>query len=542
MVRPWKKNIKKPPSFPTKESWFVWYNHSITELCRIPTSQSDVNYTNQKGDDVMKRHIPVQIEWHPDPAQAVPVYRQILEWMYGKMESGEWPAGTRLPSQREMARHFQVNRSTLNQALKPLLEAGVLQGRGSQGTVIASTAWSLRLPVQPDWNRYMTAGYFRANQEVVQAINTLEFDDRLVRLGTGELDPRLFPQDAFRQTLRDVADAITSLGYVEPLGMPALRQALAGYARKRNSIVAPSSILITSGALQGLQLISAGLLRGGATVYVEDPTYVKSLQVFQSAHLRLCGLPMDDQGLSLEALEKHLRQSSDRGNSVLYTIPTNHNPTGRTLSRRRRIQLLELCSRYDLPIIEDGAYEELTFDGTPPPSLKSLDPGGRVLYLGSVSKSLAPGLRIGWMIAPEPVVQRLGDVKMQIDYGASSLSQQVLARFLTSGRYEQYLDGLRCELQRRCQAACQSLSEVFADMADWQVPQGGFYIWLTFRSRLPMELLFRKAVSAGVLINPGDIYSSRHTQSLRLSYAYTTPEEFRQAVSQLAVVVRSLEG
>lgn len=111
----------------------------------------------------MKRHIPVQIEWHPDPAQPVPVYRQILEWMYGKMESGEWPAGTRLPSQRAMARHFQVNRSTLNQALKPLLEAGVLQGRGSQGTVVASTAWSLRLPVQPDWNHYMTAGYFRAN-------------------------------------------------------------------------------------------------------------------------------------------------------------------------------------------------------------------------------------------------------------------------------------------------------------------------------------------------------------------------------------------
>ena len=156
----------------------------------------------------MKRHIPIQIEWHPDPAQPVPVYRQILEWMYGKMESGEWPAGTRLPSQRDMARHFQVNRSTLNQALKPLLEAGVLQGRGSQGTVVASTAWSLRLPVQPDWSHYMTAGYFRANQEVVQAINSLEFDDRLVRLGTGELDPRLFPQDAFRQTMRDVADAI----------------------------------------------------------------------------------------------------------------------------------------------------------------------------------------------------------------------------------------------------------------------------------------------------------------------------------------------
>lgn len=199
---------------------------------------------------------------------------------------------------------------------------------------------------------------------------------------------------------------------------------------------------------------------------------------------------------------------------------------------------MDLCSRYDLPIIEDGAYEELTFDGTPPPSLKSLDPGGRVLYLGSISKSLAPGLRIGWMIAPEPVAQRLGDVKMQIDYGASSLAQQVLTRFLTSGRYAQYLDGLRCELQRRCQAACQVLSEVFTGLADWQVPQGGFYIWLTFHDKLPMDLLFRKAVSAGVLINPGDIYSSRHTQSLRLSYAYTTPDEFRWAVRQLAAVVR----
>lgn len=101
------------------------------------------------------------------------------------------------------------------------------------------------------------------------------------------------------------------------------------------------------------------------------------------------------------------------------------------------------------------------------------------------------------------------------------------------------LDGLRCELQRRCQAACQVLSEVFTGLADWQVPQGGFYIWLTFHDRLPMDLLFRKAAEAGILINPGDIYSSRHTQSLRLSYAYTTPEEFRWAVSRLAAVVRS---
>lgn len=208
-----------------------------------------------------------------------------------------------------MARHFQVNRSTLNQALKPLLEAGVLQGRGSQGTVVASTAWSLRLPVQPDWNHYMTAGYFRANQEVVQAINSLEFDDRLVRLGTGELDPRLFPQDAFRQTMRDVADAITSLGYVEPLGMPVLRQALADYARKRGLAVSPSSILITSGALQGLQLISAGLLRGGSTVVRRSTSKTRRMSNHSKSSSRLISVSVACPWTTRAYLWKHWRST-----------------------------------------------------------------------------------------------------------------------------------------------------------------------------------------------------------------------------------------
>ncbi len=172
-------------------------------------------------------------------------------------------------------------------------------------------------------------------------------------------------------------------------------------------------------------------------------------------------------------------------------------------------------------------------------TLKELDQGGTVIYLGSASKALAPGLRIGWLIAPEPIVQRLSDVKMQVDYGASSLSQLVMEEFLTSGLYDAYVCSLRKELRRRRDQALAVLERRFRHLASWQEPQGGFYIWLTLREPVHMEALFARAAAAGILINPGDIYDFRRNDSLRLSYAYTTPEEFRHGVQRLADIIET---
>ena len=315
-----------------------------------------------------------------------------------------------------------------------------------------------------------------------------------------------------------------------------------------------SQVLVTSGALQALQMISVSLLPAGTTVYAESPSYIKSLQVFQSAGMHLEGVPMDDDGLNVQALRGLLAEGeldtgrpaplnarNRKGNAILYTIPTNHNPTGVTMSDKRRHELVELSVDSRLPIIEDGAYRDLYFeDDAPLPSLKALDETGMVITLGSASKSLAPGLRIGWLVAAEPIVQRLADVKMQMDYGASVLSQWTFARFLTNGMYDEYVAGLKRELRHRRDRALVTLQEKMDGLVHWNVPSGGFYIWMTFDRPIRMNRLFQLAAERGVLLNPGDIYDFAADNSLRLSYSYTTPEEFADAVDVLAAVAREL--
>ncbi len=300
----------------------------------------------------------------------------------------------------------------------------------------------------------------------------------------------------------------------------------------------PSCILITSGSLQALQLISVCLLKNGSTIYTEAPTYLKSLQVFQSAGMKLFGVPMDDKGMQFWKIGQQLRKDNRQNSSVLYTIPTNHNPTGITMPDRRREDLIEFCTANRLPIIEDGAYQELCYEGNPPRTLKSMDKTGMVIYLGSASKSFAPGLRIGWLIVAEPIVQRLGDVKMQMDYGASSISQWAFAELLSNGMYQNYLTNLKVELLRRRDHALAVLSQYYKDFADWTVPKGGFYIWLTINGTINMARLFEKAIKSKLLLNPGDIYDFEHNNSLRLSYAYACCEEFKNAAITLAEIIR----
>lgn len=499
----------------------------------------------------MPRQTPLQITWKPNRKSATPITEQIVQYMCAQVSSGQWPIGSRLPSQRAMAEAFEVNRSTIIAAIQELTDYGIVEGLHGAGTRIVSNTWSLMLPGAPDWADYVASGFFKANNATIQAINRLEFAPDMARLGTGELDPRLFPKAMWQQVLTDAANEITSMGYPAPAGMPQLREAIAQHMRQVGIDCTADQVLVTSGALQALQMISVSLLSNGSTVYAESPSYIKSLQVFQSAGMKLAGIHMDDDGLNIDALNATLRsdaspqyrQTSRGMETVLYTIPTNHNPTGITMSEQRRHELIECCVANRLPIIEDGAYQDLWFEGQPPKPLKTLDNNGMVIHLGSASKALAPGLRIGWIVAPEPIVQRLADVKMQMDYGASALSQWVFARFLSSGLYDRYLESLRTTLQQRRDAALETLQRLFGSgpvQAHWNKPSGGFYIWMTFDQPMPMNKLFHWAVEAGILLNPGDIYDFEGDNSLRLSYAYTTAQEFADAAERLAQVAAAV--
>lgn len=504
----------------------------------------------------MVRIAPLNIDWKPDRDCGISITEQIVRYMCEQVSSGSWSIGSRLPSQRALAEWFGVNRSTIIAAISELSDYGIVEGQHGAGTRIVSNTWSLMLPGAPDWADYVGSGFFKANNATIQAINHYEFVPNITRIGTGEIDPRLFSRPMWRQVLTQAADEIDSLGYPPPEGLPELREAIAAHMCATGVECTPGQVLVTSGALQALQMISVSLLPADSVVYAESPSYIKSLQVFQSAGMRLRGVPMDDDGINVDALRNLLlgRDTGDETaadppsitarkhteNAILYTIPTNHNPTGITMSESRRHELVECCMANRLPVIEDGAYRDLVFDGEAPLPLKAMDETGMVITLGSASKTFAPGLRIGWIVAAEPIVQRLADVKMQMDYGASGLSQWAFARFLSSGLYDEYVAGLKLELRERRDRALDALRKTMQDLAHWNTPHGGFYIWLTFDRPMRMNRLFQECAERGVLLNPGDIYDFESNNSLRLSYSYTTPEEFASAVQTLADVARML--
>ncbi|WP_018756340.1 aminotransferase class I/II-fold pyridoxal phosphate-dependent enzyme [Paenibacillus terrigena] len=474
-------------------------------------------------------------DWKPVRGNGVPLYRQITDYIRSKITQGEWTVGSRIPTERALAKSFGVNRSTVVSAFAELVADGLLQGNSGRGTVVVNNTWSLMASATPpDWERYMNAGIHEPNLPTIQEINHAEFIPGIIRLGTGEPSPEFFPQEMMREVLRTIPDHMTDLGYAEPKGLYELRVQISRYVQQHGIEASPSSILIVSGALQALQLISMGLLLRGSAVLTENPSYLQSLHVFQSAGMELASLPLDDEGVRLDPI-RHYTEAG-RG-SILYTIPSFQNPTGRVMSERRREMLYELCLQRQLPIIEDDVYRDLWLDAEAPPPLKSRDHSGTVLYLGSMSKTLSAGLRIGWIIGPEAVIHRLADLKMQMDYGASSLSQWAVTAWLEGGFYAKHLEQVRASLRVRRDHMLRLLAAHLSDVTSWEAPTGGFYIWLRITIDFSMKAFFDKALAQGVLLNPGHLYDRADSQHIRLSYAYASMDQMETGIRILANIL-----
>lgn len=478
------------------------------------------------------------IDWIPNPKDPMPLYQQISAYIKNKIATGEWPINSKLPAQRTLARLLKVNRSTLTIALDDLIADGLLESKIGSGTWVLNNTWSLLASPPPiNWTSYLDRGISLPNLHTIQQINNLEFDPNMIRLGTGELSPEIFPKVMMDAVLKKLPQRINSLGYEEPRGLPFLRQQISTYLSSFGITASTSSIMIVSGALQALQLICSSLLPKNSTILLENPSYLLSLKLFQSMNMNFCGIPLDDEGLEISPLSFYKKRKNV---NLLYTIPCFHNPTGITMTAKRRNSLIEICQKEQLPIIEDDVYRELWLDAPPPLPLKALEKEGLVLYLGSLSKSLSPGLRIGWIVGPEPVIERLADIKMQNDYGSSSLSQWAAAEWFASGFYQRHLAEVRVQLRIRREIACNTLKAHFSDIATWQIPTGGFYIWLTLIQPLSMEKLFKTALENGLLIHPGTIYDTLANRHIRLSYSYATLSEMKDGLFLLSTLIKIL--
>ena len=479
----------------------------------------------------------LHIDWQPAKKGPLPLYRQIFLYIRDKILSGQWPVGTKLPPQRELAAKLGVNRNTLLTAVDELVASGFLDTKQGSGCYVSNNSWSQFSTNRADWQPYINSAAHLGNLPLIQQINQLEFDPHMIRLGTGELAPALLPAAELKEILHTSSAKIDSFGYQEPLGLKQLREQISQHLKKSGIEVSPAGILIVSGALQALQLIFFGLIAPDSHVFIERPSYLSSLKLFQSRQLHFSEVPLDQEGIDIHALRCLQKR---RTHSILYTIPTFHNPTGCLMSPERRCDLLHLAQQLRLPIVEDNVYYDLWLDAPPPPPLKALDDAGNVLFIDSLSKSIGPGLRIGWIAGPKPIIEQLGDLKMQHDYGSSILSQWAAAEWFASGLHEVHMQQLRQKLRQRRELMLSVLKEHFSQLATWQRPHGGFYIWLKLNRSLSMPQLFKAARRENILLNPGNIYDSLASAELRLSYAFAEPEDLKTALIRLARVLQKL--
>ncbi len=484
----------------------------------------------------MKKRI-VAVNWQPNRTSSEPAYIQITDYMIQKIQSGEWIAGAFLPSQRDLSQLMGVNRSTLVLAIDELKAIGLLETFGKGGTRITSQQVLSHQSKQPDWQAHITESFQSPNLDTIQIINRYEFTEGFIRLSSGEPSPDFFPKEMMSEVMAEVAKDMTNLGYEAPKGMLYLREKVSDYLKDFGIKAQPENILIVSGALQAIQLASIGLLQPGATVFLEKPSYLYSLNIFQSIGIRRSAIAMDEEGIIPELI---LNKCPKHRQSLLYTVPSFHNPTGIVMSEKRRLDLLEVCGRTQTPIIEDDVYRELWIDQPSPMPIKSHDQNGSVLYVGSASKTLSTGLRIGWLVGPEAVVERLGDLKMQNDYGSSSLAQLVVAKFLEKGYYTEHSAAVRMQLKRRRQIALEALAHYFSDLAVWDIPQGGYYVWIRFLVPVKMKDLFDEAFKNGILAYPGYLYDNEMNACLRISYSYATMAEIEYAIKKLSQIARNL--
>jgi 2-aminoadipate transaminase len=363
----------------------------------------------------------------------------------------------------------------------------------------------------------------------------------IVSFAGGMPAPETFPRDAFARAFDEVLrrDGNAALQYGPTDGYAPLREWIAARLSTTGARIEPANVLLTNGSQQGLDLLGKALLDEGDVVAVETPTYLGALQALSQYFPRYLELPCDDGGLDAGTLGAALASAQVRC-KFLYTIPTFQNPTGRTLSLARRRALIEACRQADLPIVEDDPYGELDHRGDQHATLLSMDPA-RVTYLGSFSKVLSPGIRLGYVVAPAALARRLEQAKQASDLHSSTLLQRVVHEIVKDGFLDGHLTESRALYRRHAQALDAALRTHMGGHAQWQAPAGGMFLWLRLKEGLDAQALLESAMEAGVAFVPGAPFfaTAPDRATLRLCFSTVGPAAIERGVATLGRVVRA---
>lgn len=349
--------------------------------------------------------------------------------------------------------------------------------------------------------------------------------------------------EAVLELAREVilGDCSSALQYGPTDGYAPLKKDLVEVMREEGIPAFPEDIIITHGAQQGLEIIAKIFLNPGDHVITEGPSYVGALNSFQSYQPVIHPIPMDEEGMCMEPLEQCLRELAARGERAkfIYTVPNFQNPAGITMGRDRREALLRLAEEYGCLVVEDNPYGLLRFEGDPLPSLRSMAPD-RVVYLGTLSKIFSAGMRIGWVAAPRPILEKLLLAKQSADLCTSSFTQRLAHLYFTRYQWRSKVKELALLYRRKRDVLLEALQEHLGDIARWTRPQGGLFVWLTLPGYIDTTEMLASALERKVAYVPGTgFYPGREgANSMRLNYSFPEDEDLREGISRLAKVIQ----
>ncbi|MGN1403984.1 MAG: PLP-dependent aminotransferase family protein [Ruminococcus sp.] len=367
----------------------------------------------------------------------------------------------------------------------------------------------------------------------------------VISFAAGNPAPEAFPVEEISRISAELfeKDPILALQYNITEGFPELRDVLKARMAEQHCFDETADDLITtSGAQQANELSCKVLLNRGDTMFCESPSFIGSLNAFRSYGVNLVGVELEEDGMNLDALEQAVQENPNP--KLVYVIPNFQNPTGRVMSLEKRKGLYELACKYNLIILEDNPYGDLRFAGTPIPSIKSMDTEHRVIYSGTFSKILAPGLRVGYVSAPKEIVSKITVCKQVSDVHTNIWAQAVCAEFLKQTDMDTYLEKLRAVYRRKCNLMADGIRQHFSKRVRWEMPEGGLFLWCTLPEDCDMPAFCKKAVSEyQIAIVPGNAFlvdESAKTSSFRMNFSTPTDEQIVKGTEILGGMTREM--
>jgi 2-aminoadipate transaminase len=471
----------------------------------------------------------------------VSLTQQLVDRFASAIDSGVLEPGEKLPPTRELAGQVGVNHLTAARVYRKLAELGYVTASVGRGTFVRSLAPAGSSEYGDDWQVYTLPQRELTYPEQVLADSFARAGESgLISLAVGWPSPRLFPTEQIARITAEVfeQEGGDALSYLPAEGLWAFREQLAARGREAGWAEDADEIVVTSGAKQALNLVARATLEQDDVALIESPTFLGMLESLRLAGARVIGVPVDENGLDVDTLERLLVRHEVK---VVALQTACQNPTGRHLSEDRRRRLAELAVERNFFLLEDRVYADAHFDGDPVRPLRELAPA-HVIYVNSLSKVVGGGLRAGWVAARGPVRERIAMLKLEDDFHTPTLIQHIAARWLAAGTHDQHIAATVPFYRERRDALLAALERHLAGEYRADPPRGGHHVWVTLTRPLDERALYSEAARHGVSFTPGGaITAERRSQTaFRLSFSLLEPEELDEGVRRLARAIREV--